>query len=731
MRRFPPRDQPPRERPPRRDLPRPEGPFDRLLRARTQRDPAPFIIGGTVAFIALTILLVFVLSGLFGGNGDGGETTGEEASKVQTRYGEMPGLPPGLVAVSDFVLFETDGEVKANILLRLRTRPQDGTGLGFYTYLEGRWQRVADARLTGGRREAEADFARVPENLAVLRVVAQAYQVAGSLPPGGTLHPDAKVGIVSPRDYRPQSDGSLGGTATDVQAGEGVLVMPTIVASGEDTAAVVNDILSDESLREQHIEEIVRLAQNGDLAGFDLEYSSVDPDLRSEFTSFAEELGRALRKEGRRLSLTLPPPGPQRDAYDWPRLGQAADIIKILPVADPVDYWETMPKALDQLVEEVDPRKVMLAVSPFSVELTDGDSRTLGYLEAMLVVSEIKIREPEDPKRIETDTGVKVVAVNLAQSEGATSLRWSDDAAALSFSYGAPAKRTVYVENVFSVGFKLELVQAYALGGLAVVDASAQRDVANVWPAVSQLIETGTVGLVRPNGDALAPRWEAPDGGKLDAAAGPSVIWRAEEAGAYTLRMLLSDGDLLFARELEVEVKEKPQERPTPFVTFPVHEPTPTPTPTPTPSPTPTPTPAPTPLPTPTVAVQVGKLSDGDDADPIFTNDELVTPSSPVIYLITIDNDSPVEVTITSLVDDVYGAVTCLAGGVDVVGQTLAADDGDGNALDGGPDEIQCTFTEAAPADSGEEVPDIITVVVQDADSNEASDTDPAKITTS
>jgi hypothetical protein len=152
---------------------------------------------------------------------------------------------------------------------------------------------------------------------------------------------------------------------------------------------------------------------------------------------------------------------------------------------------------------------------------------------------------------------------------------------------------------VFSVGFKLELVQAYALGGLAVVDASAQRDVANVWPAVNQLIETGTVGLVRPNGDALAPRWEAPGGGKLDAAAGPSVIWRAQEAGTYTLRMLLSDGDLLFARELEVEVKEPPQERPTPFVTFPAEEPTPTPTPTPapTPSPTPTPTPAPTPSP--------------------------------------------------------------------------------------------------------------------------------------
>ncbi len=318
-----------------------------------------------------------------------------------------------------------------------------------------------------------------------------------------------------------------------------------------------------------------------------------------------------------------------------------------------------------------------------------------------------------------------MVAVNLAQSEGATDLSWNDAAAAVSFSYQSPDRRTVYIENVFSVRFKLEIVQIYALGGVAVSDASAGTDVANIWPAVNELIETGTITLVRPNGDALVPQWEAPDGGRLDATAGLSVIWRAEEAGSYKLRILISDGDRRFGRELTVEVKAKLVDEPTVVVTFPPDEATPTPTPTPTPAPTSTPTP------TPTVAVQVGKLAEGDDGDPIFSNDEVVTPGSSVTYLITIDNDSDVPVTITSLVDDVYGAVTCLADGADVVGQTLAADDGDGNALDGGADEIQCTFTETAPAGSGVEVTDIITVVVQDADSNEASDTDPAKITTS
>jgi hypothetical protein len=591
MRRFPPREPPtppPRDRPPRRDIPRSEGPFDRLLRGRTQRDPAPLIIGGTVLFLAIVILLVFLFSGLLGGDDDDGGQAVVETEGIVGVAGEMPGLPPGLVALSIFVEFETDGDQAANIALPLNPQPEDETGVGFYTYAQARWQRVSDVQLEDEGARAAADFSPVPQNLAVLRVVAQAYQVAASLPAGSTLHPDASPGILSPRDYSPLADGSLGGEASEVEVTEGQLLIPTITGSGEDTAAMVNDILGDDAKRSQHVQEIVQLADSGDFDGIDLEYTQVDPELRSQFSSFARELGRGLRDAGRRLSLTLPPPGPQRQAYDWAALGEAADILKILPIADPVEYWETMPQALNELLDQdIDPQKLMLVVSPFSAEVNDdGEAKTLGYLEAMLLATQIKVREPEDPEKIEPDVGVRFVAANLAQSEGASELAWNNDAAAVSFSYGPTDRRTVYVENVFSVGFKLELVQAYALGGVAVADASAGTDVANVWGAINALIDSGTVTLVQPNGDALIPRWESPDGGQLDAAAGPEVIWRAEEPGGYRMRLILSDGVLRFGQEIEVVVNERAL-TPTPLVTF-GPEPTPTPTPEPTAAPTPT-----------------------------------------------------------------------------------------------------------------------------------------------
>ena len=67
----------------------------------------------------------------------------------------------------------------------------------------------------------------------------------------------------------------------------------------------------------------------------------------------------------KRLGLTLPPPNnQQRQAYDWKELGKAVDLIKILPIADPISYWETMPSAISQIVEDVDAAKVMLVISP-------------------------------------------------------------------------------------------------------------------------------------------------------------------------------------------------------------------------------------------------------------------------------------------------------------------------------------------------------------------------------
>jgi len=703
------------------------------LRRRPERDPAPIIIGGTIGFLALVIVLVLALNSLFGGGGSSssGSTTGDSvdiAPGIRGKKAQIPPLPPGLAALSDYVEFDAKDDVPVSIGLPLHENITDASGVGFYTYFDSRWQRLTDAgvQTIEGKSVGQGDFTTVPKNLAVLRVLAQTYQLAGSLPSGGSLHPDAKVSIINPRDYVPAADGSLQGTATSVSTAN-VLLMPTVVGSSAETATIVNDLLKDDSLRAEHAKAIASLVKTANLDGIDLEYSSVDPDRGGDFSKFINALADQLHNDNKRLSLTLPPPTKGRQAYDWGGLGKKVDIIRVLPIADPVTYWQTMPASLTQIAQDVDPGKIMLVINPFSIDGTGDASRPIGYLQAMALAGEAAVREP-NVDDIKPGITVKLVAKNLDQAEGASPLQWSDDAAAVTFALGGNDRRRLFIENSFSVSFKLQLVQAFRLGGVAVADASAQSDVANVWPAVNGLVHSATVSLARPNGGVLAPSWQAPEGGDLGAGAGTSATWVAPPAGKYNIILVVSDGERRFGRKLQIEVKKGAEPSATPLVTFGAE--THTPTPSPQPSETPTPTPGASTSPSVTAAanlsLQVGKRADGDDSDQVFSDPETTSAGSTVTYRIVIDNDSDVPVTISSVVDDLYPGAICVdSHGQNVVGHVLAADDGDKDTTtENGPDGTACTFTETVNSTAN----DTVTVTIQDSAGHSVSDRDSAEV---
>ncbi|HEV8573233.1 MAG TPA: glycosyl hydrolase family 18 protein, partial [Dehalococcoidia bacterium] len=635
---------------------------------------------------------------------------------------KIPALPPGLDQASDYIEFELPEEDPPSVsgfVLPLRESTEDPAGLGFYSFTEERWRRLADVKVVRNGR-AEGDIFAVPPNIVVLRVAAQPYQVAGALPPGGTLHTDSQVSIVSPRDYTPAQDGSVQGTATAMPEDRQFLVIPTIVGSGDDTAAVVNDILNDEARRDAHLQAIVALVTDGNLDGIDLEYSSVDVDLEPEFTNFVTTL--ADRLGDKRLSLTLPPPSnQQRQAYDWEALGEAVDMIRVLPIADPASYWETMPRAISQIVEDVDPKKVMLVVSPYSIEGVGDVTRPIGYLQAMVQAAEAAVREPQNPDDIKPGVAVKLVAKNLEQAEGATQLHWDEAAAAVRYDLGGTERRRIVIENSFSVAFKLEIVQAYRLGGLAVSDASGQSDVANVWPAIKELLRSATLSLVRPNETSLLPVWQAPDGGDFGAGAGTTATWTAPKEGPHNVVLVVSDGERRFGRVTLVEVKKgAPPPSPTPLITF--APPTAPPTPTPPPGATPVATPK------PTLPVQLGVRVDAD-GNGVAGNDEVAAPGAVVTYWVIIDNDSSAKVNVTSLLDSVWGNITTCktaGGSASVVGIVLDEDtDHDGSEVDpDGLDAVSCRYEVTAPSESGKEVKNVVTVAVQAADGQTGVDVD-------
>jgi uncharacterized repeat protein (TIGR01451 family) len=383
-----------------------------------------------------------------------------------------------------------------------------------------------------------------------------------------------------------------------------------------------------------------------------------------------------------------------------------------------------MPAALSTLAQQIDTRKALLVLSPFSVQGEGDASQAIGYLQSMVLASQAALREPKNPDEIKPGADVKFVARNLDGGEGASPMSWNTEALTVSFATGGTDRKRIFIENSYSVGFKLELVQAYALGGLSISDGSAQSDVANIWPTVAEFIRTATVTLRRPNDGSLVPTWQAPDGGQISAAAGTTVTWVPDKSGQFNVILVVSDGDRRFGQKTLVEVRAGEETTtPSPLVTFAPD--------------TDTPSPSPTAGPSPTAAgalkIEVGKIAEGSDEDTAYSNNELVEPGSEVTYLITIDNDSSVPVSVTSLVDSLYPDADCEGnGGASIIGAALAPDDGDGaGSIDGGADEIQCKFSVNAPDEAGETVVNEVVAEAQDQNGNKASDRDNTTVTTS
>jgi hypothetical protein len=221
----------------------------------------------------------------------------------------------------------------------------------------------------------------------------------------------------------------------------------------------------------------------------------------------------------------------------------------------------------------------------------------------------------------------------------------------------------------------------------------------------------------------LQPTWQAPEGGNLANPTGTNVTWVAPSGGQYHVVLVVSDGDRRFGQQIVVEVRQGESPSPTVIETFAPESETPT---APPEESTPTDTPEPG-----LVFVEVGKVAEGDDADNEYTNDEHITAGSDVTYLITIDNDTNGPVTITSLVDDLYPEAVCLtAGDAPVIQTVLSSDDGDGPGnIDGGSDQVQCTFTVTVNGNSGDVIVNTATGVVEDLSGSTDADQDNTTVT--
>ena len=542
--------------------------------SRRRRDLAPYLIGLTVIVLAVALIVLFVppIALL---DDDDATSQDDAAAQVAALNGDpavtiradlrerLPDVPDNLQPVSSIYDLTVPPTLEGPFLvtLRLNSPTQDARNLGAYTFNNGLWERLDPALLTEDNAAATVELAQAPSNLAILRRLQFRDTVTGTLPQGTDLAAAAvnTLTIINPIGFVPANDGSLLGRVEALPSDVTQAIYP-VVQADVTLAETINTVIASEQLRRQHINNILLMVQTGRYDGVDIDYEFISPALREAFTSFVTELADQLHRDDRGISVHVPLPrsdasGFNEGAYDLAVLGAAVDLIKLTPPRDQSIFRETLANALPPILNRVASEKILLKLTPLSVVKSATVTQLVTQREALGVAALVSVREPGP---VLAGSRVTLVGNSLFQDGGASGLFWDRFANAVSFIYPDVNGQlvTIWLENRFSIGFKLDLIADFGLGGLALEDVSDDPGHAQLWDTVNDFLESGGVRLVLPNSELYIPVWESDEGELGGSGAAGWVVWTTPtRPGPYEVRLIVSDGDVRVGRALTVRVE--------------------------------------------------------------------------------------------------------------------------------------------------------------------------------
>ena len=117
-----------------------------------------------------------------------------------------------------------------------------------------------------------------------------------------------------------------------------------LVANPGFDPASVEAFLSDPAKTKAHVDALVSDAIEDGLDGIDVDYESLKAGDRNGFSSFVEQLGKALHRSHKALAIALHPKTSETgnwdgaQAQDWKRIGAAADYVRVMCYDQ---HWES------------------------------------------------------------------------------------------------------------------------------------------------------------------------------------------------------------------------------------------------------------------------------------------------------------------------------------------------------------------------------------------------------
>lgn len=232
------------------------------------------------------------------------------------------------------------------------------------------------------------------------------------------------------------------------------LVITNLPEKGDWDSQRVEAVITDENRKSAHIQNIVDLANDLQVDWINIDYESLDTNLRDEYSTFIEDLSQALHSSKKKLGVALHP-RTRRFGYtglgkyqDWTKLSRLADHLYLMAYGEHWDGSRPGPIASLDWVEanlkyarsqSVDFSKLIVGVPLYGYDWgEDGQANGLTYQEAVEVAS-------------------------LSSSL----INWSDHKQAPFFTYQKEGeRREVWFEDERSLRSKIDLAFESGVGGV-------------------------------------------------------------------------------------------------------------------------------------------------------------------------------------------------------------------------------------------------------------------------
>lgn len=402
--------------------------------------------------------------------------------------------------------------------------------------------------------ESQLDY--LPRSVVVVQTKALAPSISVDLPATGDLTEQARATAseINPQGLYLEAEGSIRGDPASLlqpDQAAGYLVIPTL-RNWEDNGTVrsdlVDNMLGDTSVRQEHVQRIVDLVTGQDYPGIDIDYRGISPDLRGEYTAFIGELADVLHAQGKQLAVRLEPPKQiaadrwETGAYDWRTIGATADVVKMPIPGDPTAYAPggQMEILLQWAAGEVNRYKLQVLLTARSTELVAAEQKAIAYADALAPFSQVAVEGGNT--RIAPGQRTAFTLVGPQQSTG---IQFDPTSGLYTVSYlGAEGvQRTRWVENGASVARKLGYVADYNLRGAALQNLPGEENDGQIWEVLGKFQNL----VIPPVEGQLVVAWQVknPSGVVVDQISTelntPRYIWNtAVEGGEYTVTAAIS-----------------------------------------------------------------------------------------------------------------------------------------------------------------------------------------------